>query len=94
MIRLTVEEMNLLSIYHEGSKAQLMENMTAALPFMRRHINFHNFYLESNISNFAVFVSHINLDDIFANISGHWRSAYGPGQLIKAQPRRQRAVII
>ena len=24
MIRLTVEEMNLLSIYHEGSKAQLM----------------------------------------------------------------------
>ena len=29
MIRLTVEEMNLLSIYHEGSKAQLMENMTA-----------------------------------------------------------------
>ena len=30
MIRLTVEEMNLLSIYHEGSKAQLMENMTAA----------------------------------------------------------------
>ena len=34
MIRLTVEEMNLLSIYHEGSTAQLMENMTAALPFM------------------------------------------------------------
>ena len=34
MIRLTVEEMNLLSIYHEGSKAQLMENMTAALTFM------------------------------------------------------------
>lgn len=34
MIRLTVEEMNLLSIYHEGSNAQLMENMTAALPFM------------------------------------------------------------
>ncbi len=34
MIRLTIEEMNLLSIYHEGSKAQLMENMTAALPFM------------------------------------------------------------
>ena len=33
MIRLTVEEMNLLSIYHEGSKVQLMENMTAALPF-------------------------------------------------------------
>ena len=32
MIRLTVEEMNLLSIYHEGSKVQLMENMTAALP--------------------------------------------------------------
>lgn len=35
MIRLTVEEMNLLSIYHEGSKAQLMENMTAALPFYK-----------------------------------------------------------
>ena len=34
MIRITVEEMNLLSIYHEGSKAQLMENMTAALPVM------------------------------------------------------------
>ena len=34
MIRLNVEEMNLLSIYHEGSKAQLMVNMTAALPFM------------------------------------------------------------
>mgnify|MGYP002648408115 FL=1 len=34
MNRLTVEETNLLSIYHEGSKAQLAENMTAALPFM------------------------------------------------------------
>ena len=34
MIRFTVEETNLLSIYHEGSKAQLVENMTAALPFM------------------------------------------------------------
>ena len=30
----TVEETNVLSIYHEGSKAQLMENMTAALPYM------------------------------------------------------------
>ena len=30
----TVEETNLLSIYHEGSKAQLMENMTADLPYM------------------------------------------------------------
>lgn len=30
----TVEETNLLSIYHEGSKAQLIENMTAALPYM------------------------------------------------------------
>ena len=39
MIRLTVEEMNLLSIYHEGSKAQLMENMTAALPFMDEKIS-------------------------------------------------------
>ena len=34
MNRLTVEETNLLSIYHEGSKAQLVENMAAALPFM------------------------------------------------------------
>ena len=34
MTQFTVEEMNLLSIYHEGSKAQLVENMTAALPFM------------------------------------------------------------
>ena len=30
----TVEETNLLSIYHEGSKVQLVENMTAALPYM------------------------------------------------------------
>lgn len=30
----TVEETNLLSIYHEGSKTQLVENMTAALPYM------------------------------------------------------------
>lgn len=34
MIRLTVEETNLLSIYHEGSKAQLAENINAALPYM------------------------------------------------------------
>ena len=32
MVQFTVEETNLLSIYHEGGKAQLMENMTAALP--------------------------------------------------------------
>ena len=30
----TVEETNLLSIYHEGGKAQLIENMTAAMPYM------------------------------------------------------------
>ena len=30
----TVEETNLLSIYHEDGKAQLIENMTAALPYM------------------------------------------------------------
>ena len=30
----TVEETNLLSIYHEGGKAQLIKNMTAALPYM------------------------------------------------------------
>ena len=34
MNRFTVEETNLLSIYHEGSKAQLVANMTAALPYM------------------------------------------------------------
>lgn len=34
MNRFTVEETNLLSIYHEGIKAQLIENMTAALPYM------------------------------------------------------------
>lgn len=34
MIRFTVEEMNLLSIYHEGGKVQLIENMTAAMPYM------------------------------------------------------------
>lgn len=34
MIKLTVEETNLLSIYNEGGKAQLTENMTAALPYM------------------------------------------------------------
>ena len=34
MIRLTVEEINLLSIYNEGGKAQLAENMTAALPYI------------------------------------------------------------
>ena len=34
MNRFTVEETNLLSIYHEGSKAQLIENMTAALPWV------------------------------------------------------------
>ena len=31
MNRFTVEETNLLSIYHEGSKAQLIENMTCLL---------------------------------------------------------------
>ena len=30
----TVEEANLLSIYYEGGKAQLIENMTVALPYM------------------------------------------------------------
>lgn len=34
MTRWTVEETNLLSIYDEGSKAALMENMAAALPYM------------------------------------------------------------
>ena len=34
MVQFTVEETNLMSIYHEGGKAQLMENMNAALPYM------------------------------------------------------------
>lgn len=34
MIRLSVEETNLLSIYAEGSKRALIENINAALPFM------------------------------------------------------------
>lgn len=34
MNRFTVEETNLISIYNEGSKAQLTANITAALPFM------------------------------------------------------------
>ena len=36
MIRLTVEETNLLSIYNEGGKRGLMENINAALPFIDR----------------------------------------------------------
>ena len=34
MTQFTVEEMNLLSIYHEESQEQLRENMNAALPYM------------------------------------------------------------
>ena len=35
MNRFTVEETNLLSIYHEGSsKQELIKNMTATLPYM------------------------------------------------------------
>ena len=37
----TVEETNLLSIYHEGSKAQLIENMTAALPYLFIDLDVH-----------------------------------------------------
>ena len=33
MTQFAVEEMNLLSIYHEGSREQLRENMNAALPY-------------------------------------------------------------
>lgn len=32
--RLTVEETNLLSIYNEGGKRALIENVNAALPYM------------------------------------------------------------
>lgn len=34
MMKFTIEETNLLSIYHEGSKAQFTENINAVLPFM------------------------------------------------------------
>ena len=34
MNRFTVEETNLLSIYHEGKQGELIENMIAALPYM------------------------------------------------------------
>jgi len=34
MNRFTVEEMNLISIYNEGGKAQLTASITTALPFM------------------------------------------------------------
>ena len=34
MIRLSVEETNLLSIYADDSKGALLENINAALPFM------------------------------------------------------------
>ena len=34
MNRFTVEETNLLSIYHEGGKREVMENINSALPFM------------------------------------------------------------
>ena len=34
MIRLSVEETNLLSIYAEDSKRALLENINAALPYM------------------------------------------------------------
>ena len=34
MIRLTVEETNLFSIYNEDGKRGLTENINAALPFM------------------------------------------------------------
>lgn len=34
MNRFTVEETNLLSIYAGGSKRELAENITAALPYM------------------------------------------------------------
>lgn len=34
MNRITVEETNLLSIYSEGGRAQLADNINAALPYM------------------------------------------------------------
>lgn len=34
MTRFTVEETNLMSIYHTGTRRELVEEMTAALPHM------------------------------------------------------------
>ena len=34
MIRFTVEEINLISIYNTGTRRELIGEMTAALPFM------------------------------------------------------------
>lgn len=34
MNRFTVEEMNLLHIYHDSSRQELVSNINAALPFM------------------------------------------------------------
>lgn len=34
MTRSTVEETNLMSIYHTGTRQELVEEMTAALPYM------------------------------------------------------------
>lgn len=34
MTRFTVEEINLISIYHTGTRRELVEEMTAALPDM------------------------------------------------------------
>jgi len=34
MNRFTIEETNLLSIYNEGGKRKLIENVNAALPYM------------------------------------------------------------
>lgn len=38
MNRFTVEEINLISIYHTGTRAAVIEEMTAALPFMDNDI--------------------------------------------------------
>ena len=48
MVQFTVEETNLMSIYHEGGKAQLMENMTAALPDMDADMREHAAPTQSN----------------------------------------------
>ena len=34
MYRFTVEETNLMSIYSEGGKREVMENINAAMPYM------------------------------------------------------------
>ena len=51
MIRLTVEETNLLSIYNEDGKRGLTENINAALPFMDEDLT------ENEYAELAIFAA-------------------------------------